>query len=145
MYQLSLVGGDLMIGTDGGYLTLTGADRIRQDLALALNDYFGSDRFHPGWGSIVTDYLGSVNDAQAQALVKAEVNRVLQNYLIIQQQGVVQQSMTGVTGSYSTADVVRSVDDITVQALMDAIFITVRLSTTAGQTITLNRVVSPNA
>lgn len=145
MEQLGLVHGDLMIGTDGSYLMVTGADRIRQDLTIALNDVFGTDRFHPSWGSIITSYLGTVNDPQVQTLVKAEVNRVLQNYLSITQSGVVQQSMVDLRspqGSYSTDDVVRSVESIRVSATMDTIYITATLKTLAGRSITLGRKVS---
>jgi phage baseplate assembly protein W len=145
MYQLGLVHGDLMIGTDGSYLTVTGAQRIQQDLTLALSDIYGTDRFHPSWGSILPNYLGNINNASMQTLVKAEVNRVIQNYLIITQSGVIQQSMVNVTNnnnpgqSYSTADVVRSVNSITVSATMDTIYVSVSLTTLAGQSITVGQ------
>lgn len=134
-----------MIGTDGSYLMVTGAQRIQQDLTLALSDVYGSDRFHPSWGSILPSYLGGINNATMQTLVKAEVNRVIQNYLIITQSGIIQQSMVNVTNnnnpsqSYSTADVVRSVDSITVSATTDTIYVSVSLTTLAGQSITVGQ------
>lgn len=143
--QLALIHGDLMIGTDGSYLMVTGAQRIQQDLTLALSDLYGTDRFHPSWGSILPQYLGNINSASMQTLVKAEVNRVLQNYLTITQSGIIQQSMMNVTNnndptqSYSTADVVRSVDSITVSATLDTIYVSVQLTTLAGQTITVGQ------
>jgi phage baseplate assembly protein W len=145
MIQLGLVHGDLMIGTDGSYLVVTGAQRIQQDLTLALSDVYGTDRFHPSWGSILPEYLGNINNSTMQALVKAEVNRVLQNYLTITQSGVIQQSMTNVTNnnnpgaSYTTADVVRSVDAINVSMTLDTIYVSVQLTTLAGQSITIGQ------
>jgi hypothetical protein len=83
-----LVNGDLAIGTNGAYLLYSGASRIKQDLTLALTEEYGTDRFHPTYGSIVQGYLGQVLSAELMQLVRAEVNRVLQNYLIIQQNEV---------------------------------------------------------
>lgn len=143
--QLALVHGDLMIGTDGGYLMVTGAQRIQQDLTLALSDIYGTDRFHPSWGSILPEYLGNINNATMLTLVKAEVNRVLQNYLTITQSGVIQQSMMNVANnnnpgaSYTTSDVVRSVDSINVSATLDTIYVSVSLTTLAGQSITIGQ------
>lgn len=142
MQTLGLVHGDLVIGSDGGYLLYTGADRIRQDLTLALTEEYGTDRFHTGYGSIVQDYLGSVITPELQQLVRAEVNRVLQNYLILQQNEVLRGSLYDVAGTYDTSDVVRSVDAITVSAIMDSIYIAVTLSTLARQTITISRQVT---
>ena len=145
MQQLALVHGDLMIGTDGSYLMVTGAQRIQQDLTLALSDIYGTDRFHPSWGSILPEYLGNINNATMLTLVKAEVNRVLQNYLTITQSGVIQQSMMNVANnnnpgaSYTTSDVVRSVDSINVSATLDTIYVSVSLTTLAGQSITIGQ------
>jgi phage baseplate assembly protein W len=145
MYQFALVSGDFMIGTNGSYTTYTGAQRIQQDLTLALSDVYGTDRFHPSWGSILPSYLGTINSPTMQTLVKAEVNRVLQNYLIITQSGIIQSSMMNVTNdndpsqSYSTADVVRSVNSINVSSNMDTIYVSVSLTTLAGQSITVGQ------
>lgn len=134
-----------MIGTDGSYLMVTGAQRIQQDLTLALSDIYGTDRFHPSWGSILPEYLGNINNATMLTLVKAEVNRVLQNYLTITQSGVIQQSMMNVANnnnpgaSYTTSDVVRSVDSINVSATLDTIYVSVSLTTLAGQSITIGQ------
>lgn len=139
---LALVHGDLVIGSDGNYLLYTGADRIRQDLTLALTEEYGTDRFHPGFGSIVQEYLGRPITPDLQLLVQAEVNRVIQNYLIIQQNEVIRGTLYDVAGTYNTADVVRSVDSITVRAVMDTIYIAVALTTLARQTITISKQVS---
>lgn len=131
-----------MIAGDGGYLLYDGAARIRQDLTLGLVEDYGMDRFHPQWGSIVGSYLGSLITPQVQQLVQAEVNRVLQNYLILQQNEVLRGTYVDVQGRYNTSDVVRSVDNITVRAVLDAIYISATLTTLARETITVARQVS---
>lgn len=142
MHTIALAHGDLVIAGDGGYMLYNGAARIRQDLTLALTEEYGTDRFHPAWGSIVTSYLGNVITPQMQQLVQAEVNRVLQNYLILQQNEVLRGTYVDVQGRYDTSDVVRSVDNITVRAVLDAIYITATLTTLARETVTVARQVS---
>jgi hypothetical protein len=105
MKTLALVNGDLAIGTNGAYLLYSGASRIKQDLTLALTEEYGTDRFHPTYGSIVQGYLGQVLSAELMQLVRAEVNRVLQNYLIIQQNEVLRDSLVDVANRYDTSDV----------------------------------------
>jgi phage baseplate assembly protein W len=145
VYQLKLVNGDLMIGADGSYVTCTGVDRIRQDLTLALDEVYQADRFHPDYGSILHSYLGAVSTPGLTALVRAEVNRVCQNYLAIQQRGVIQSSVVdvrGTTSSYDTSDVVRSIDDITVKQGQDTIYVTARVTTLAHDTVNIGSRVS---
>lgn len=142
MKTLALTHGDLMIGGDGGYVLFSGAQRIRQDLTLALVEDYGMDRFHPQWGSIITSYLGTRITPELQQLVRAEVNRVLQNYLILQQYEVLRGTYVDVQGQYDTSDVVRSVDDITVRTVLDAIYVTATLTTLARESITIARQVS---
>lgn len=139
---LALVHGDLVISSDGGYLLYSGADRIRQDLTLGLSEEYGTDRFHPGYGSIITSYIGRLITPQVQQLVQAEVNRVIQNYLIIQQNEVIRGTLYDIAGTYNTSDVVRSVDSITVKTVQDAIYVAVTLTTLARQTITISKQVT---
>ena len=79
MKTLALQHGDLVIDGAGSYAMVSGAARIRQDLTLALLEEYGTDRFHPKFGSIIKEYLGNAISSDLQQLVKAEVNRVVQN------------------------------------------------------------------
>jgi phage baseplate assembly protein W len=142
MKTLALVGGDLAIGSDGGYLLYDGVARIKQDLTLALTEEYGTDRFHPTYGSIIQSYLGHPNTEEIRQLVRAEVNRVLQNYLIIQQHDVLRDTVIDVAGRYSTSDVVQSVSAIEVRALLDTIYVYATLTTLARDTVTISRQVA---
>lgn len=141
MQTLALQHGDLVV-SDGGYMMHSGVARIRQDLTLALTEEYGSDRFHPGWGSILGSFVGGIIDPESQQLVRAEVNRVLQNYLILQQNEVLRDTVVDVQGRYNTSDVVRSVDDIQVKALYDTIYLAAKLTTLSRETVTISRAVS---
>jgi len=142
MRTLALVHGDLVVQTDGNYQFYSGASRIKQDLTLALTEEFGFDRFHPRYGSTIRSYLGQIISPELESLVQAEVNRVLQNYIIEQQQSVLRDTVVDVQGVFNTSDVVRSVDNITVRALLDTIYLSATLTTLARESITVARQVS---
>jgi phage baseplate assembly protein W len=142
MKTLALVNGDLAIGTNGAYLLYSGVSRIKQDLTLALTEEYGTDRFHPTYGSIVQSYLGQVLSAELMQLVRAEVNRVLQNYLIIQQNEVLRDSLVDVANRYDTSDVVQAVDAVQARAVLDTIYLSATLTTLSRETVTISRQVT---
>jgi phage baseplate assembly protein W len=139
MRSLALIQGDLAIDGTGDYLTFSGVDRIRQDLTLALTETFGSDRFHPSWGSILDQYLGQPITPELEQAVKAEVNRVVQNYITLQQQEVLRDSQVDIAGRFDTSDVVRNVDGIQSRILYDTIYVSATLTTLARETVTISR------
>lgn len=142
MKTLALQHGDLVIDGAGGYATVSGAARIRQDLTLALLEEFGTDRFHPKFGSIIKEYLGNAITSDLQQLVKAEVNRVVQNYIIVQQSQVLRNTQFDIEGQFDTSDVVRAMTSIDVETTYDAIFVAVALQTLARETVSVNRQVA---
>lgn len=137
-----MINGDLAIGTNGAYLLYSGVDRIRQDLSLALTEEYGADRFHPTYGSVVQGYLGQVLSPEILQLVRAEVNRVLQNYLVIQQNEVLRDSVVDVQGRFDTSDVVQSVDNVSARAVLDTIYLSATLTTLSRQSVTISRQVT---
>lgn len=142
MKTLALVNGDLAIGTNGAYLLYSGVARIKQDLTLALTEEYGTDRFHPTYGSIVQSYLGQVLSAELMQLVRAEVNRVLQNYLVIQQNEVLRDTLVDVANRFDTSDVVQSVDNVAARAVLDTIYLSATLTTLSRETVTISRQVT---
>jgi phage baseplate assembly protein W len=139
---LAVVNGDLMVGQNG-HTTISGAIKVRQDLAMALGEYWGTDRFHADvWGSVVPDFLGQPIDATTEVKVRTEVERVIRNYLAIQDQEVYQDMLNGRRSRFATADVIREVDGIDAVVLYDSIDLTVRLRTQSGTEIELNRTVT---
>lgn len=139
MKSLALIQGDLAIAGTGDYLTFSGVDRIRQDMTLALTEEFGSDRFHPGWGSILKEYIGQPITPELEQAVRAEINRVAQNYIVLQQQEVLRDSQFDVQGRFDTSDVVRNIGGIQVRFLLDAIYVSATLTTLARETVTISR------
>lgn len=139
MQTLALVHGDLSIDSAGNYATFSGANRIRQDLTLAMTETYGANKFHPGWGSTLENFVGNPITQTLQQFVKAEVNRVVTNYIVLQQAQVLRNTTYDIAGVFDTSDVVRSVDNITVSSALDTIYVSATLTTVARQTITITR------
>lgn len=141
MKTLALADGDLVVSPTG-HATVTGTAKITTELDLALAEPYGDDRFHPSWGSYLPGYIGLPIDSTTQMLVEAEVNRVLQAYISVQRQGVVNDALNSARSRYATADVIASVNSITVTQQLDTLTVALSLTTVAGQTSTITRVVN---
>jgi phage baseplate assembly protein W len=141
--DLQLVGGDLL-SSGRGFATVTGADYVRQRVATALSEPYGSDPFHPTWGSALPGYLGSPQGPETQALVAAEASRVLAALIAAQQLIVTSSAMTGTRSQLAAADVIAAVNSVTASAgsRPDAIAVAVSLTTQGGQLVEVSRTVS---
>jgi phage baseplate assembly protein W len=141
METLALSSGDL-VPAGGGYQTISGPDKIRQDMALALGEELGHDPYHPEWGSTLPSYVGSPLTSDVQVAIQAEVARVLAAHMAVQQQVVAQDSVQGSVSRFDTSDVIGTVNGISVtNPASDALMITASITTLAGQTVTMTKTV----
>lgn len=138
MKTLALVQGDLVLA-GGTYVTFTGSDKIQQDLTLALNEDYGSDIYHPYWGSILDRYIGAPLTAELQSAVSLEVQRIIKNYIAAQADTLAIGTAYDIKGVYNTSDVVQKLESIDVQVSYDSINITVKLQTLSRQTVTIKK------
>lgn len=141
METLALSGGDLVVGP-GGLQTLTGAAKIRQDIALALAESYGTDPYHSGWGSVLPQYIGQPMDADTPMLVQTEVNRILQQYMTMQQQQLATAAATNQRHTITTSEIITTVNSVDVSVLYDSVRVVINLTTMAGQTLQISRTVS---
>jgi phage baseplate assembly protein W len=142
MKQLGLRNGDL-IATRHGHETVTGSERIRLDLTVALGQEFGTDRFHLKFGSYLNRFLGNPVGPELAFAVEAEVVRVVNNYISIQQAAISNDQLYGRRSRMSTADVVTAIASVDAQPYLDRIFIRLQLSTAAGEYVTIVKSVTP--
>jgi len=119
-----------------------GAAKIRQDLALALGETYGSDPYHSGWGSVLPQYIGEPIDIDTPMLVQTEVNRILQQYMTTQQQQLATASANNQQHTITTSEIIQTVNSVDVSVLYDTIRVVVSLTTMAGQTLQISRTVS---
>lgn len=140
MKTLLLAQGDLVIGP-GGHATVTGSGKVRQDLALALGEELGYDRFHREWGSVVTRFVGAPITPETEIAVYSEVARVLASYIQAQRAALTRDSLNDRISRYSTSDIVQQVLSIDAKVGFDTIFISTVLQVASGETVTINRTV----
>ncbi len=141
MKTLALVQGDLLPSA-GGYLMYSGASKIHQDLALALRETYGADTIHPRWGSVLQNYVGFPITAEMRGKVLVEINRVLSNYITVQNARIIQDNNNGTSSKLSSDDVVQSVGSVNVQQIYDSLVVSVILQTLSRQTININQIIS---
>lgn len=141
--DLQLTGGDLT-ASGRGFATVTGADYVRQRVATALSEPYGSDPYHPDWGSALGSYLGAPQESGTSALITSEVSRVLAQLIAAQQLMIKSSAMTGTRSQLAAADVIATVDSVTASSATrpDAIAVAISLTTQGGQQLSLTRTVN---
>lgn len=141
--DLKLVGGDLLV-SGGGLATVTGTEYVRQRVATALSEPYGSDPYHPTWGSALHGYLGAPVSPGTDAMVSSEAARVLAALVAAQQLMITASALTGTRSQLAAADVIASVDSVTAVpgSRPDAVALSVSLTTQGGQQLQVSRTVS---
>jgi phage baseplate assembly protein W len=130
--------GDLSIG-QGGYATVEHRAKIQQDLALALSEPAGTDRFHPNFGSTLPHYIGMAQNPMTRAVVEGEVRRVIANYVTVQR-GMIESDLLGqIRSRVATDEIISRIESINIRQTFDAIRVRITLVTQAGQSIAINR------
>lgn len=137
MKALEIKNGDLVIGP-GGYTTVSGAEKVRQDLSVAVREPYGSDRFHPRWGSILPEMIGGVIDEFSRPRVIGEVQRVVSNYIARQSDELMASATkAGRRPSFSSGEVVAAVESIDARQTYDRLHVRVIVRTLSGESVTL--------
>ena len=142
MKDLQLVGGDLF-AAGRGFATVTGPDYVRQRVATALAEPYGSDPYHPEWGSGLYAWLGSPQTADTQALVQSEAGRVLDQLIAVQQQIITTAALNGTQSQMNADDVIASVDQVTAAPGRQpgSMALQIALTTQGGQSLAFTRTV----
>jgi phage baseplate assembly protein W len=141
--DLQLVGGDLL-ASGRGFATVTGADYVRQRVACALSEPYGSDPYNPQWGSALTGYLGAPQNPSTQAMVASEAQRVISALMAAQQLMLKSSAMASTRSQLNAADVIAAVNSVTAASgsRPDAVQVTVSLTTMGGQQVSASRTVT---
>jgi hypothetical protein len=138
---LQIVNGDFVIGP-GGYATIDGPAKVKQDLGVAVREPYGSDRFHPRWGSLLHEYVGMPAMDEASMRIQAEVTRLIQNYQFVQGQMLQRDTMLGNRSRFSAGELVNTIQAIDIQQSYDSYAVRVTVTTLNNTPVTLVRAVS---
>ena len=135
-YSLMLSGGDL--STASSMLqTVSGTEKLKQDIHAWLTEAYQVDRFHPKYGSLMTSYIGQPMNVDSVFAIQVEVARVLSNLQSYQKQ-MYQQDPT----LYSPDELLDYVDDISTVFDQDRLRIGITFRTATGYTAYTETVVS---
>lgn len=135
-YSLMLSGGDL--STASSMLqTVSGTEKLEQDIRAWLTEAYQIDRFHPRYGSLMTSYIGQPMNVDSVFAIQVEVARVLSNLQSYQKQ-MYQQDPT----LYSPDELLDYVDDISTVFDQDRLRIGITFRTATGYTAYTETVVS---
>ncbi len=144
MKTFALRNGDLVLGP-GGFKTIDGVKKVRQDLSMAIGEEYGSDRFHPEWGSTLSRMVGTTINADTEFTVRSEVARVIQQYIDVQRFENVEDKMAFRRSRYSTSEIINRVNAIEARVDLDTVRVRINLSTVGRDVINLTRTVDLNA
>ena len=142
MYTLKIADGDIALGGDGVPVTVTGAERISQDLSCWLLEPVGSDPMYRKFGSRLWSMIGEPILSGTTASVKSETSRVVGNYVSYQSSQFNSSGTTQaerLTGIWGRDDLVSSVSEVSATQSFDAIDVRVGLVTASGRAVDLNQ------
>jgi hypothetical protein len=142
MRTLAIRNGDLAI-EGGNYAMVDGRSKLFQDLAFAIGEPFGNDRFHPRAGSLLDRYIGGTFDDETSLLIRSEVIRVITQYADAQREVMRRTAADGLRQLFTSAEIVRSIESVSIEQQMDRIKVKVSIRTGSGETVALNAVVRP--
>jgi hypothetical protein len=132
MKTLQIRNGDLFVAP-GGYGMLTGAAKVRQDLACAILEGLGEDRFHPRWGSTLPNMVGTPYMITTHTVMQSEVRRIVNNYMATQSQALQRDRIEGRQSRYSAQEIITKILDIKIGFRADRVTIRVLLQSLAGE------------
>lgn len=150
-YSLNIMGGDLSLGGPGGLSTVTGGEKLIQDLKCWLLEAIGTDPLHPDYGSKLDGggapgspqqwgMIGSEIDSTSLMMVEAEVRRILNQY---QQQQVnriqIEQTLYNGKNTYVMGEILYSIDSVTASRFKDTIIVNANIRTANGQSLSLTQ------
>jgi hypothetical protein len=136
MKTFRLVKGDFVL--QGNSLEMvSGAARVQQQLSLGIRETFGADRFHPGWGSMISEWIGRVSTASVQDDIRNEITRVVRAHIMVQNDRLRRASTSGQRGFISMDEVIAAITSITFSQKEDSLIVRVRLRTAGFQEFTI--------
>lgn len=136
MQTFAITNGDIRVGA-GSYAVVNGEAKLRQDLSFALREPLGIDRFHPRWGSALNDMVGSAVTESTRAAVTAEVRRVVETYARIQADRISRDATNRRPSRYSTGEVIRTIDSVSVRQEYDRLHLRVAITTMSQREVVL--------
>ena len=139
MQGLAVVNGDIVVG-QSGYQMVSGQAKVLQDLTLATQEPYGSDQYHPGWGSYLDGYIGQ-DPKTVESLAQTEVMRLVSNYMTVQQYQQSQAMANGQSSPFNNEDYVTGITSLSASQDLTSITVQAGVQTASGSTVGLSTTV----
>jgi phage baseplate assembly protein W len=137
MITPQLQNGDFVL-FNGSFATVTGPQKIQQDVMVAVQTPYGSNRFHPRYGSLFSSYVGSPTSASTSSMIQTELVRIVQNYQRVQLGQLKQATLNGNTSPFAQNDLVSSIGSIGVTQTHDSFQVNASVNTAAGNAVNVS-------
>lgn len=138
--SLSITSGDLSV-TGRHYDTVSGKDKLMQDLRCALIEQVGTDPATPGFGSQFEGdtYIGQTYTEALAEEARIEVMSILQDYQVAQLTKIQTETITyNGKNTLSEGEVIDSIDSVDSVFSGDTLVIRVQLTTIAGDQVKID-------
>ena len=140
MRGFQIVDGDMIVGQQG-YAEVVGQAKVLQDMVFAAREPYGCDPYHPGWGTLLANYIGTPAQSGIP-LAQNEVIRLVNNYMTVQQAIQAQAVANNQRSPYTNDDFVTGIGTLNVQTSTQSVTIAVSLSVASGSQIAVTQSVS---
>jgi len=144
MKTFQISNGDFVL-SNGSFATVEGTPKIQQDLGTALATEYGTDRFHPRYGSTLPNYIGQPVGSATSILVRSEVTRVVNNYASVQAANMNSYIVRGLQAPYAQSEIIAQLNAVTVKQDYDTFEVAAVITTQAGQSTLVSASVTPNS
>lgn len=143
-WSLSLVNGDLSPAGPGGLGTVSGQQKLVQDLKDWLLEPRGTDPIHPDYGSTldggilpdgtyVDPVIGDLLTSESLLVIESEVRRVLAAYQQQQLDRITREAAQyGGKNTFAPGEILSSVSAVNVQQVADTVFVQIVIQTADG-------------
>ena len=153
-WSLRLSSGDLSISGPGGYGTVTGTNKLIQDLRNWILEPRGSDPSSPDYGSTidggalpdgswVEPAIGGLATPEQLMTIEAEIRRILAAYQQ-QQADRINQEVILYAGknTYGSGEILSAINDVQATQILTTLFVTVSITTADGDNLTFTQPLS---
>ena len=143
--------GDLNFAGPGGFATVTGQQKLVQDLKNWLLEPRGTDPFHPDYGSVldggvlpdgsdVDSTIGNLISGETLLNIEAEVRRILNGYQQQQLERINRESVIyNGKNTFSSGEILAVVEDVQITQVGDVVLVRCVIRTGSGDAISFTQ------
>jgi hypothetical protein len=153
-WSLAITNGDLVL-SNSDYATVTGEQKLIQDLTCFVLESMGTDPNHPDYGSLLdggVDSSGALHQSMlglpngnliSEALIQSELQRILLSYQNMQIQRAKSDRLQYGKTTFSLGEVLLSINSITMTPIADTLIVNIGITTGNDTSVSLSVPLAP--